>query len=69
MLRGFVAMPGVEICQQTDFSTVLSFWPSKFADFGDALIAATGKVIKGTLIVTFDVKFKSAAKKLGLDTL
>jgi predicted nucleic-acid-binding protein len=69
MLRDFIAMPGVEVCQQTDFSAVLSFWPSKIADFGDALIAATGKEMKGATIVTFDVKFKSALKKLGLDSM
>jgi predicted nucleic-acid-binding protein len=69
MLRDFITMPGVEVYQQTDFSVVLSFWPSKIADFGDALIAATGKATKGAAIVTFDVKFKSALKKLGLDSL
>jgi len=69
MIRDFISMPGVEIYQQTDFSTVLSFWPSKITDFGDALIAATGKAIKGAAIVTFDVKFKAAAKRLGLDSL
>jgi len=69
MLRDFIAMPGVEVCQQSDFNTVLSFWPSRIADFGDALIAATGKAMKGATIVTFDVKFKSALKKLGLDSL
>jgi predicted nucleic-acid-binding protein len=69
MLRDFITMPGVEVYQQTDFSVVLSFWPLKIADFGDALIAATGKATKGAAIVTFDVKFKSALKKLGLDSL
>jgi predicted nucleic-acid-binding protein len=69
MLRDFISMPGVEVYQHTDFSAVLSFWPSKIADFGDALIAATGKAMKGAIIVTFDVKFKSALKKLGLDSM
>jgi predicted nucleic-acid-binding protein len=69
MLRDLTAMPGVEVHQHTDFSVLLSFWPSKIADFGDALIAATGKAMKGATIVTFDVKFKSALKKLGLESL
>lgn len=69
MLRDFIAMPGVEVYQQTDFNTVLSFWPSKITDFGDALIAAVGKAMKGATIVTFDVKFKSALKILCLDSL
>jgi predicted nucleic-acid-binding protein len=69
MLRDFIAMPGVEVYQQSDFSTVLSLWPSKITDFGDSLIASTGKAMKGATIVTFDAKFKSALKKLGLDSL
>ncbi|MBI5483680.1 MAG: PIN domain-containing protein [Deltaproteobacteria bacterium] len=68
MLRDLIAMPGIEVRQETDFSALLSYWPSKIADFGDALIAATGKSIKGAIIVTFDEKFKSALKKLGQDS-
>ncbi len=68
MLRDLIAMPGVEIRLETDFNTLLSYWPSKIADFGDALIAATGKSIKGAIIVTFDEKFKSALKKLGQES-
>ena len=69
MLRDFIAIPGVEIYQQTDFGVLLSFWPSKIIDFGDAVIAATGKAMKGATIVTFDDKFKSALKRLGLESL
>ena len=69
MLRDLTAMPGVEVHQHTDFNVLLSFWPSKIADFGDALIAATGKAMKGATIVTFDVKFKFALKKLGLESV
>ena len=69
MLRDLIAMPGVELKQETDFSTLLSLWPAHITDFGDALIAATGKAIKGATIVTFDEKFKSALKRLGLESL
>ena len=69
MLRDFIAMPGVEVYQVTDFNAVLSLWPATIADFGDALIAATGKAIRGAIIVTFDGKFKAALKKLGLEFL
>jgi predicted nucleic-acid-binding protein len=62
-------MPGVDVHQQTDFNMLLSLWPSKFADFGDAVVATTGKAHKGSTIVTFDTKFKTALKKLGLDSL
>lgn len=69
MIRDFITMPGVEVRQETDFNALLAYWPSKIPDFGDALIAATGKAIKGAAIVTFDEKFKSALKKLGLESL
>lgn len=69
MLRDFISMPGVEVQQATDFSALLSYWPSKIADFGDAVIAVTAKSIKGSIIVTFDEKFKSALKKLGQETV
>jgi predicted nucleic-acid-binding protein len=69
MVRAFIAMPGVELHQQTDFNVLLSFWPTGIADFGDALIAATAKRIKAAVVVTFDEKFKSGLKKLGLESL
>jgi len=65
MVRDFIAMPGVELHQHTDFSALLSLWPTSVTDFGDALIAATAKGIKGAIVVTFDEKFKSSLKKLG----
>ena len=69
LLRDFISMPGVEVQQATDFSALLSYWPSIIADFGDAVIAVTAKSIKGSIIVTFDEKFKSALKKLGQETM
>ena len=69
LLRDFISMPGVEVQQATDFSALLSYWPAKIADFGDAVIAVTAKSIKGSIIVTFDEKFKSALKKLGQETM
>jgi predicted nucleic-acid-binding protein len=68
MVRDLIAMPGVEICQATDFNLLLSLWPSGIADFGDAFVAATGKAIKGSVIVTFDEKFKAALKRIGLES-
>lgn len=65
MVRDFIAMPGVELLHETDFSTVLSLWPERISDFGDALVASSGIAIKGSVIVTFDGKFKSALKALG----
>jgi len=69
ILHDFIAMPGVQVFHQTDFSVLLSLWPSKITDFGDALLATTGKAIKGSTIVTFDLKFKSEIKMLGINYL
>ncbi len=66
MVRDFIALPGVVLQQETDFSVLLSLWPSRIADFGDALVASVAKGIKGGAIITFDGKFKSALKKLDL---
>lgn len=69
MLADFIAMPGVVIEQQTDFKTVLALWPVMVADYGDALVAATAKSVKGGIVVTFDSKFKASLKKMGLDSI
>jgi len=66
MVRDFIAMPGVELRHETDFNKVLSLWPGKIADFGDAIVASQGAAIKGAVIVTFDGKFKSALKAQGI---
>lgn len=66
MVRDFIAMPGVELRHETDFNKVLSLWPGKIADFGDAIVASVGATIKGAVIVTFDGKFKSALKAQGI---
>ena len=66
MVRDFIAMPGVEMLHEIDFRTVLSFWPTTTVDFGDALVAAAGKALKGAIIVTFDEKFKAVLKQLDL---
>jgi predicted nucleic-acid-binding protein len=65
MVRDFIAMPGVELRHETDFNTVLSLWPDKIVDFGDSLVAAAAIAVKGAVVVTFDVKLKSALKNLG----
>jgi len=65
MVRDFIAMPGIELRLETDFNSVLSIWPEPIADFGDAVIASAGIALKGTAIVTFDGKFRTALKALG----
>ena len=65
MVQDFLAMPGVELRHDTDFKLLLSLWPATFADFGDALLAATGKAKKGVILVTFDAKFRSGLQQMG----
>jgi predicted nucleic-acid-binding protein len=65
MVREFMAMPGVEVRHHMDLAVVLSLWPSRIADFGDAVVAATGREVKGSIIVTFDEKLKSSLHRMG----
>ena len=66
IIKDFIAMPGIEIVHEIDMKTLLSYWPEPCSDYGDAIIAALCKKIKGSFLTTFDRKFSNAAKKLGL---
>ncbi len=66
MIRDFIDLPGVQIQHDLDFSTLLNLWPVTIGDYGDAIVAAVGKKIKGAQIVTFDAKFSTGLEKIGL---
>jgi len=66
MVADLIMMPGIEIIQEIDFSRLLSFWPDPVPDFGDAVIAAVGKIAKGTAVVTFDRKLRQHLNLLGI---
>ena len=66
MIKDLIEMPGIEVVQEVDFNTIFSWWPDPVPDFGDALIAAVGKTISGSLVVTFDRKFAANLKTLGI---
>lgn len=68
MIADLMEMTGIEVIQEVDFKTVLSYWPDPISDFGDAVIASVGKTRKGSVIVTFDRKFASNLKSLGLSS-
>ena len=68
MLRDFISTTGIELQQQTDFAHLLSVWPAQIPDFGDALVASTAKGTKGAIVISFDKHFKSALKKLGIES-
>jgi predicted nucleic-acid-binding protein len=61
-------MPGIEVVQEVDFKTILSWWPDPITDFGDAFIAAAGKARSRTTVVTFDQKFATKLKAPGINT-
>lgn len=66
MIKDLIEMPGIEVVQEVNFNTILSWWPDPIPDFGDALIAAVGKARSGSVVVTFDQKFAAKLKALGI---
>jgi len=68
IVRDFIAMPGIELQHEIDFPTLLALWPSPIQDFGDAIVAAVCKSIKGSSVITFDARFIEALKKAGIAT-
>ena len=66
MAKDFLAMPGIEMVHEIDFATVFNFWPEPILDFGDAIIASLASLYKGSIILTFDLKFFNTIKKLRL---
>jgi predicted nucleic acid-binding protein len=69
IVKDFIILPGVEIVHQISLKTLFTFWPEKVPDYGDAIIAALCKDIRGSSVATFDRKFKAKLKKLGLSAL
>ena len=68
IVRDFIDMPGIEVVHDLNMKTLISYWPEVFKDYGDAIIATLCKNTKGSLIVTFDRKFRAKLKKIGLST-
>lgn len=66
MAKDFLAMPGIELVHEIDFTTVFNFWPETISDFGDAIVASLGSLYRGSAILTFDLKFIHSLKKLRL---
>ena len=66
IVQDFIDMPGIEVVHDLNMKTLMSYWPEIFKDYGDAIIATLCKNTKGSLIATFDRKFKTKLKKTGL---
>ncbi len=65
MVAELVAMPGVTYTSDVDMRMLLSLWPEKIPDYGDAVLAAYCKKTKGTRVATFDKKFRRALARTG----
>jgi predicted nucleic-acid-binding protein len=68
MIKDLIEMPGIVVIQEVDFNAILSWWPDPIPDFGDAIIAAAGKARSRAMVVTFDRKFATKLKALGINT-
>ena len=67
MIKDLIKMPGIEVIQEMDFKIILSWWPDPINDFGDAIIAASSKTRRGSMVVTFDRKFAATLKALDIN--
>lgn len=66
IVKDFIKLPGVEVVHEINLNTLFKYWPEKVPDYGDAIIAALCKDIRGSSVVTFDRKFSTKLKKLNL---
>jgi len=69
MIADFIAMPGIEVRHELDVPALLLLWPAVIPDFGDAIVAAACKSVKGSAVVTFDAKFFKALQAAGISAL
>ena len=66
ILADLVAMPGVEVPPEAEFTEILAFWPEPFPDLGDALVAAVARREKKASVATFDRAFAQGLRQLKL---
>jgi predicted nucleic-acid-binding protein len=61
MTRTILHTPGIEIDTAVDFESVISLWPEKIRDFGDAILASRAREIN-IPILTLDRSFIAQLK-------
>jgi predicted nucleic acid-binding protein len=66
MLRDLIDMPGVELVNELDLSRLLTVWPDKCPDYGDAVLLAFCKGHKDIRLATFDRKFAKVSHGVGI---
>lgn len=69
VVNDFIKLPGVEIIHRINLKTLLSLWPERVPDYGDAIIAALCKDTTGSSVLTFDRKFRIKLKQLDLSLI
>ena len=68
MITNLIAMPGITLVTDVNMETILSCWPNRISDYGDAVLVALCKNCKSkrASIATFDKKLMSSSASLGL---
>lgn len=66
MLRDLIEMPGVEVAHELDFLLLLTVWPARCPDYGDAVLLSFCKGHKDVRLATFDRKFAKVAHAMGI---
>jgi predicted nucleic acid-binding protein len=66
IISDLIAMPGLKVVHEVDFDLLLSYWPDRIRQYGDALVASVCKSHKDSRVATFDRKLKSALHEMGL---
>jgi len=62
MIADFIDLPGVEVVDKLDYSRLLSLWPSRIPEYGDAVVATVCLAHKGSAVVTFDRKLRASLR-------
>lgn len=65
-LGELLALPGTRCVHTLDWRTVLQLWPSRFPDYGDALVVASALAARAHQIATFDRSFARRLPRVGL---
>jgi len=69
IISDFIETPGLEVVHDVNLGIFLDIWPKSISDYGDAIVAAVSKEIRGSIVATFDRRFRTALKMLGLNVL
>jgi len=62
MIADFMDLPGVEVVDKLDYSRLLSLWPSRIPEYGDAVVAVVCLAHKGSTVVTSDRKLRTSLR-------